>query len=417
MRKAAGCVLLAILCLLGASYLPRILQEAQTDREQQNLISGYIQNPDTTEEENTESTTDEPEEETDPNMERIVDFQNLQQINPEILAWITVPGTPIDYPVALGEDNSYYLNHTVTGESNILGSIFATAGTDFEESHIILYGHNMASGKMFGSLKKYHDKDFRNTYPYVYVYTPETTYTCAIYSVYSTRYDSDVFTLGYKGDSEEWKQWIAETVQNAEYDCNIAPTGKEKVFTYTPLRLPRKRSLMRKRKRLKAKVRARICMILACLLLCGTGVSLWNGKRAEKSVSNIDTGQKSSKTVSNIDTGTENHQAVSNVDTDTENPKAVSNVDTSTEKPQAVSNVDTDMETTKQVSNIDTGTEGMILKADPVDTADRNHICFFAVFFIGSWSVLMFLTAIRKKSKKDIGLSARRKDTSWMKIH
>ena len=200
---------------------------------------------------------------------------------------------------------------------------------------------------------------------------------------------------------------------------------------------------MRKRKRLKAKVRARICMILACLLLCGTGVSLWNGKRAEKSVSNIDTGQKSSKTVSNIDTDTENpkavsnvdtstekpqavsnidtdtenHQAVSNVDTDTENPKAVSNVDTSTEKPQAVSNVDTDMETTKQVSNIDTDTEGMILKADPVDTADRNHICFFAVFFIGSWSVLMFLTAIRKKSKKDIGLSARRKDTSWMKIH
>lgn len=161
---------------------------------------------------------------------------------------------------------------------------------------------------------------------------------------------------------------------------------------------------MRKRKRLKAKVRARICMILACLLLCGTGVSLWNGKRAEKSVSNIDTGQKSSKTVSNIDTDTENHQAVSNVDTDTENPKAVSNVDT-------------DMETTKQVSNIDTDTEGMILKADPVDTADRNHICFFAVFFIGSWSVLMFLTAIRKKSKKDIGLSARRKDTSWMKIH
>lgn len=161
---------------------------------------------------------------------------------------------------------------------------------------------------------------------------------------------------------------------------------------------------MRKKKRLKAKVRARICMILACLLLCGTGVSLWNGKRAEKSVSNIDTGQKSSKTVSNVDT-------------DTENPKAVSNVDMSTEKPQAVSNVDTDMETTKQVSNIDTDTEGMILKADPVDTADRNHICFFAVFFIGSWSVLMFLTAIRKKSKKDIGLSARRKDTSWMKIH
>ena len=69
-----------------------------------------------------------------------------------------------------------------------------------------------------------------------------------------------------------------------------------------------------------------------------------------------------------------------NVDTSTEKPQAVSNVDTSTEKPQAVSNVDTDMETTKQVSNIDTDTEGMILKADPVDTADRNHICFLPFF-------------------------------------
>ena len=60
----------------------------------------------------------------------------------------------------------------------------------------------------------------------------------------------------------------------------------------------------------------------------------------------------------------------------------MSNIDTDTENPKAVSNVDTDMETTKQVSNIDTDTEGMILKADPVDTADRNHICFFAVFFM-----------------------------------
>ena len=119
----------------------------------------------------------------------------------------------------------------MTGESNILGAIFAAAGTDLSESHIILYGHNMASGKMFGILKQYHDKDFRNTYPYVYVYTPEITYTCAIYSVYSTRYDSDVFTLGYQENSEEWKQWIAETVENAEYDCGIAPAGNEKVFT------------------------------------------------------------------------------------------------------------------------------------------------------------------------------------------
>ena len=132
-------------------------------------------------------------------------------------------------------------------------------------------------------------------------------------------------------------------------------------------------------------------------------------------MSNIDTGQKSNKTVSNIDTDTENPKAVSNVDTSTEKPQAVSNVDTSTEKPQAVSNVDTDMETTKQVSNIDTDTEGMILKADPVDTADRNHICFCR--FLSAVGGIDVSYCNTKKSKKDIGLSARRKDTSWMKIH
>lgn len=169
MRKAIGCLLLAVMCLLGSLYLPRILQEIQTDQDQQNLISGYVRNPDTTTSEETDGidNSDEPASENNPYVERSIDFPNLQQINPEIFAWITVPGTPIDYPVALGEDNNYYLYHSVTGENNILGAIFAAAGTDLSESHIILYGHNMASGKMFGSLKQYHDKDFRNTYPYV----------------------------------------------------------------------------------------------------------------------------------------------------------------------------------------------------------------------------------------------------------
>ena len=44
MRKAIGCLLLAVMCLLGSLYLPRILQEIQTDQDQQNLISGYVRN-------------------------------------------------------------------------------------------------------------------------------------------------------------------------------------------------------------------------------------------------------------------------------------------------------------------------------------------------------------------------------------
>ena len=100
MRKAIGCLLLAVMCLLGSLYLPRILQEIQTDQDQQNLISGYVRNPDTTTSEETDGidNSDEPASENNPYVERSIDFPNLQQINPEIFAWITVPGTPIDYP-------------------------------------------------------------------------------------------------------------------------------------------------------------------------------------------------------------------------------------------------------------------------------------------------------------------------------
>ena len=67
-------------------------------------------------------------------------------------------------------------------------------------------------------------------------------------------------------------------------------------------------------------------------------------------------------------------------------PKRCQTFDTNTEKPQAVSNVDTDMETTKQVSNIDTDTEGMILKADPVDT-QIGIISVFLPFFLSAVGV------------------------------
>ena len=103
-----------------------------------------------------------PEDDGDENSDAAttIDFEELQKINPDIVAWIRIEGLGIDYPVVQGEDNEHYLHYTFRDEANVAGSIFLDYRNkaDFSDSKIILYGHNMKNGTMFGSLKKYQDE-------------------------------------------------------------------------------------------------------------------------------------------------------------------------------------------------------------------------------------------------------------------
>lgn len=103
-----------------------------------------------------------------------VDFEELQKINPDIVAWIRIEGLGIDYPIVQGTDNEHYLHYTFRGEANVAGSIFLDYRNkaDFSDSKIILYGHNMKNGSMFGSLKKYRDESVLLENQIVTIYLP-----------------------------------------------------------------------------------------------------------------------------------------------------------------------------------------------------------------------------------------------------
>ena len=98
-----------------------------------------------------------------------VDFESLQSINPEVIAWIQIPALDISYPVAKGTDNAYYLHHMINGETNKSGSIFMDYHNqeDFTDRNTIIYGHNMRDGSMFGTLEKYQDPGVYDVYPIV----------------------------------------------------------------------------------------------------------------------------------------------------------------------------------------------------------------------------------------------------------
>ena len=89
-----------------------------------------------------------------------IDWEKLKKINPDIVGWIKVPGTRIDYPVLQGSRWNEYLHKDYKGEYCYAGSIFLQPETSFEDKHLILYGHNMRTRSMFGSLHEFESEDF-----------------------------------------------------------------------------------------------------------------------------------------------------------------------------------------------------------------------------------------------------------------
>lgn len=92
------------------------------------------------------------------------EYQEMYQRNPDFVGWLSIGGTQIDYPVMQSgiEESEYYLHYNFDRQEDINGSIMLDARNDYltPDSNLILYGHNMKSGMMFGTLKKYLDRSY-----------------------------------------------------------------------------------------------------------------------------------------------------------------------------------------------------------------------------------------------------------------
>lgn len=114
--------------------------------------------------------------------------------------WITMIGTNIDYPVVQGKDNFEYLDLDPNGNFYAGGSIFLDYRNkfDFSDSYNVIYGHNMAGGKMFADLKYYYDQDFFDTHSDGMLFTPNQNYALKVIGIYKT----DAYAPGVYGYTE-----------------------------------------------------------------------------------------------------------------------------------------------------------------------------------------------------------------------
>lgn len=119
-------------------------------------------------------------------LKRTINFKTLKSINTDIIGWIYIPHTNVDYAVLKGKDNQTYLHHNYYKKYSFAGSIFMDQinQRDFSDDNTIIYGHNMKNGSMFATLKQYASQSYMDAHPYIYVYLPDGSLN--VYKIFST---------------------------------------------------------------------------------------------------------------------------------------------------------------------------------------------------------------------------------------
>lgn len=139
--------------------------------------------------------------------DRVIDFATLQsKKNAHIYAWISVPGTNIDYPVLRHPtDDGYYLYHNLNGSQGYPGCIYTENwnSKDFTDPVTVLYGHDMRStGTMFHQLHKFEKQSFFDKNQYIYVYTPEKTLKYQIFATYVHSNEHLLYNHNFSNEKE-----------------------------------------------------------------------------------------------------------------------------------------------------------------------------------------------------------------------
>lgn len=161
-----------------------------------------------------------------------VDFDALSEINPDIVAWIYIEDTKINYPVVQGRDNQYYLKRLFDGKWNSAGCIFLDSRNepDFSDRHSIIYGHHMKNGTMFSGLTEYKKQEFYEGHPTVLLMTPEQNIRVEIFAGYVASVEDNAWEIAI-GSDVEVENWLEEAKERSCFKSEITPAVTDRIVT------------------------------------------------------------------------------------------------------------------------------------------------------------------------------------------
>lgn len=159
-------------------------------------------------------------------------FSQLMAMNPDVCGWIVMDHTGIDYPIVQGEDNFEYLDKDALGNPEISGSIFLDWQNNrkFTDPYMVLMGHHMQAGKMFGDLDKYSDEAFFQKNTTGKIYLPDRMLdleTAAFLTV--DAYDKYIYRTQWN-DASEKQELLKRIYEQAQYTRGEELTTEDQIL-------------------------------------------------------------------------------------------------------------------------------------------------------------------------------------------
>ena len=115
-------------------------------------------------------------EESTGNVKEVIDLKELYEINNDLIGWIKIEGTMINYPIM--QNGDFYLRRNIYKEYSCYGTPYIAQNCNLKNSdNLVIYGHHITNGSMFGELEKYKNKSFYNNHKYIKFYTIENELT------------------------------------------------------------------------------------------------------------------------------------------------------------------------------------------------------------------------------------------------
>jgi len=155
-----------------------------------------------------------------------ISFSELQEINPDVSAWLNVYGTHINYPVVQGEDNKKYVNRDALGRYSIAGALFLDAhcSPDFSDSHSIIYGHHMEKNAMFGEIGLFAEKRYFDDRRYGTLHYEGRTHGLEFFAfIQTTAFDYELYQtdITVKAEQKDYLDMLLRQAQHVRMETSV----------------------------------------------------------------------------------------------------------------------------------------------------------------------------------------------------
>lgn len=212
MRRILLAVCILVFCYSGYQVITIVSEYRQGDKEYEDINQMFKQTVDDGQNQSEEvGAKNKKGEKQEKNKQEdwIWDFEKLKSINADAKGFIRQENTMISYPVLQGTDNEYYLHYTIQKTYNRNGSIFIDYRIQdgFDAKNCIIYGHNMWTNTMFGTLVKYNDLSYFKEHPSFDIYAGEKHYIYDVFASFEAQAEGDDVYQYLFTDQKEFLQW------------------------------------------------------------------------------------------------------------------------------------------------------------------------------------------------------------------